>query len=220
MVFPSFVGRSALSLLVFGVALAQAGHAQPAAIAERYPSGSIHSEERADQALKDVEEERRRLDAGYAASERVCYERFFATDCLQKAKDERRDALARIRPIEIEANTFKRRARVEERERAAAERAAKREAQANERLLAKQASEEPAADGGSGNGRSGEAGAVSGQRKSSAAQARKRDPNGRAGEKKQPAVESQRRTAVEPRPKTENGQTCGSGCDKNTPSEK
>lgn len=136
MAFQSSNLRFLLYLFIVGLFPVRAAHAQWMTVMERYPAGSIHSEERADQALKDIELERRAIDARFAKSERACYDKFFATDCLQKAKDLRRDALARMRSIEIEANTFKRRSRAEEREKAAAERTAKREAQANERVQA------------------------------------------------------------------------------------
>jgi colicin import membrane protein len=147
MLFRSSIIRKTLFLSVAGIVLAQVAQAQSMAVVERYPSGSIRSEERADQALKDIEAERHVVDARFAENERACYGRFFATDCLQKAKDQRRDALTRMRPIEIEANTFKRRARVEAREKEAAERAAKREAHVNERV---QAASNPQTSGDSG----------------------------------------------------------------------
>jgi hypothetical protein len=114
---------------------------------ERYPSGSIRSEQIADQALKEVEVERRAIETRFAETERACYDRFFATSCVQKAKDARRDSLAKLRAIEVEAHTFKRRQRADEHERAAAERTAKREAQASERL---QSATTPQASGDSG----------------------------------------------------------------------
>jgi hypothetical protein len=116
-------------------------------IPERYPSGSIRSEELADKALSDLEAERKAIDARYAESERACYDKFFATSCLQKAKDARRDSLAKLRAIEVEAHTFKRRQRADDHERAAAERAAKRAAQASERM---QSTTTPQASGDSG----------------------------------------------------------------------
>jgi colicin import membrane protein len=147
MLFRSPIIRNALLLAVAGIVQMQAAHAQSMAVAERYPSGSIRSEERAAQALKDVEVERRAVETRFAENERACYGRFFATDCLQKAKDQRREALTRLRPIEIEANTFRRRVRAEGHEKEAAERAAKREAQVNERA---QAASNPPTSGDSG----------------------------------------------------------------------
>jgi hypothetical protein len=134
MVFQSRIVRKVLFLLIGGIVSAQPAYAEWSALIARYPSGSIQSEERADQALKDIEVERQALDARFVESERACYARFFVNDCLRKAKDQRRDAMTRMRSIEIEANTFKRRVRAEVHEKAAAERTVKREAQANERV--------------------------------------------------------------------------------------
>jgi len=94
-------------------------------IAERYPSGSIQSVESADRALADVQRERTRIDAEFANEERACYPKFFVTSCVDAAKERRRRALAQIQQVEVEANTFKRRARVEERDKALAEKAPK-----------------------------------------------------------------------------------------------
>lgn len=147
MSYRSSVRHFALLLAVCCILQMPAAHAQLMAIVERYPSGSIRSEELADQALKDIEAERRAVDARYTESERACFDKFFATSCMQKAKDQRRDALTRMRPIEIEAHTFKRRLRADAHAAAAAERAEKREAMVNEHA---QAASMPPTSGDSG----------------------------------------------------------------------
>jgi colicin import membrane protein len=95
----------------------------PANIAERYRPGSIQSVETADKVLEDAEKERARADAKFAADERACYPKFFVTSCIDAAKEERRRTLAQVQQVEVEANAFKRRARVAERDRALAEKA-------------------------------------------------------------------------------------------------
>lgn len=94
-----------------------------AGISDRYPSGSIRSVEIADHALTDVEQERSLVEARFADEERACYPKFFVTSCLDAAKEKRRRALAEIQQVEVEANAFKRRARVEERDKALADKA-------------------------------------------------------------------------------------------------
>lgn len=96
-----------------------------AGIVDRYPPGSIGSVEVADQALLEVQRERSRAEEKFADDERRCYPKFFVTSCMDAAKEERRHALAQVRQVEVEANAFKRRARVEERDKALAEKASK-----------------------------------------------------------------------------------------------
>jgi colicin import membrane protein len=121
--------------------------AQPAvlgiAVATHFPAGSIKSVENAELALDEVTAERERIEQRYGTAEQVCYAKFFATSCLDRAKEERRAALALIRPVEVEANAFKRRAKVEERDKALAEKRTEEEAQAAQR--AKQQQEHEAA---------------------------------------------------------------------------
>lgn len=109
-------------------------------IAARYPSGSIQSIETADRALKEVEEERTGVEARFAEDERVCYAKFFVNSCREAARERRRVALTRIRPVEVEANAFKRRARVEERDKALAEKRTAAEQETAERQQKQQQS--------------------------------------------------------------------------------
>lgn len=101
---------------------AQASSAAPAtSVAARYPSGSIQSTDAADQALAAVDKERSRIEAQFAGDERTCSTKFFATSCLDDAKEQRRHALAQARSVEVEAKAFMRRARVADRDKALAE---------------------------------------------------------------------------------------------------
>jgi colicin import membrane protein len=110
-----------------------------AALVEHYPPGSIKSVAVADQVLSEVGNERTRIEAHYAAEQTACYPKFFTTSCMDNAKEQRRYALAQIRPVEIQAEVFKRRDRVEQRDKALAEKRAEVEAEAPQR--AKEAKE-------------------------------------------------------------------------------
>lgn len=100
-------------------------------VAERYPAGSIQSQEVAAQALAAVIEARTTIEARFAAEQRGCYQKFFTTSCLDKATERRRVDLLVVKPIEVEANSYVRHARVAERDR----RVAEKMQQSEERLL-------------------------------------------------------------------------------------
>lgn len=100
-------------------------------LAERYPGGTIASVETAERALAEASASRADIEAVHATAKRACYPAFFSTACLDKAAEQRRTDLASLRPVEIEAEIFKRRARVIERDNALAER--ERTAQEEER---------------------------------------------------------------------------------------
>jgi colicin import membrane protein len=87
-------------------------------VAARYPSGSINSVEMAETALAEVRQERAEIEARLIKEQQACHPKFFVTACVDEAKERRRRALAQLRPIEIEANTFKRQARVTARDQA------------------------------------------------------------------------------------------------------
>ena len=114
-------------------AMAQHASDAVAAVSARYPSGSIRSVAEADAALAAAAKERTEIAARYAAEEQACHPKFFTTSCIDQAKERRRKAEASIRPVEIEANTFKRQARLDHREKALAERLEKEERQRQER---------------------------------------------------------------------------------------
>lgn len=93
-------------------------------LTERYPAGSIQSQEAATGVLAEITQTRSGIEARFAADQQACYPKFFTTSCLNKAKEQRRVDLLRVRPIEIEANAYIRQARVVERDRRLAEKAA------------------------------------------------------------------------------------------------
>ncbi|CAN7191852.1 hypothetical protein LJR289_000459 [Pseudoduganella sp. LjRoot289] len=86
-----------------------------------------HSIEQADARLAEVAKNRAAVEAEYSASEQVCYTKFFVNHCLDEAKERRRVALIGLRAIEVEANYFKRKFTVDQRDRELAERMKKDE---------------------------------------------------------------------------------------------
>lgn len=75
----------------------------------------------ADRKLARVARERAQAEAGFAASEQLCHAKFLVNNCLDKASEKRRATLAQLRAVEIEAEYFKRKFAVDERDRALAE---------------------------------------------------------------------------------------------------
>jgi colicin import membrane protein len=121
----------AIAILAAGAALAAPAVAQTtaqnagqeAAAAPSVPP--TQSVEQADAKLAQVAKDRAAVNDEYAESERVCYGKFFVNNCLDKAKEKRRVALASIRAVEVEAEHFKRAASVQKRDADLAERARK-----------------------------------------------------------------------------------------------
>ncbi|RBA23433.1 hypothetical protein [Herminiimonas fonticola] len=91
---------------------------------DKYPAGSIHSHEAANSALEMVTTARANIEARYKVEQRVCYPKFFTTSCLNKATERRRVDLLLLKPVEVEANAYIRQARVAERDKRLAEKAA------------------------------------------------------------------------------------------------
>jgi colicin import membrane protein len=104
-----------------------------APLQERYPSDSIQSQAAASAALKDVQDAREQIEARFAVEQHDCYPKFFTTSCLDKTTEHRRKDLVAIRPIEVEANAFIRKAKVVDRDRKLADKAAQDEADAGQR---------------------------------------------------------------------------------------
>jgi colicin import membrane protein len=103
-----------------------ASEPEMAAAAKPVPPTSV---EQADQRIAAVARERAAIEARFTEREEVCYRNFLVTPCLNDAKERRRSALAAQRAIEIDAEHFKRKAKVEERDRAMAEADAKLKAE-------------------------------------------------------------------------------------------
>ena len=68
----------------------------------------VSSVEQADAALVKVAKDRDAVEAEFSDSEGECYTKFFVNNCLDKAKEKRRVALAEIRVREVDAEHFKR----------------------------------------------------------------------------------------------------------------
>jgi len=119
------IGLSAALTLVCHTAAWADGDMTPEGLAAKYPSGSIQTQESADQALREVDQQRAAVEQKFAVQQHECYSKFFATDCLDAAKEERRVALAQIRKVEVDANSYVRSARVVERDRNLAEKRAR-----------------------------------------------------------------------------------------------
>lgn len=128
--------------LFFMIGLMTAAHAQvatgtdgangqidalTAAVVARHPANSIQSVAQADAALAEVARQRAQIEAQSVRDRQACNPTFFTTRCIDGVREHRRAALARLRPIEIEANALKRRTRVVERDRALAEKQRKAE---------------------------------------------------------------------------------------------
>jgi colicin import membrane protein len=115
---------AALSCLVAITGMATAQQGTVSHPADRFPPGSILSVEGAETALAAVAAERAEIDARFRADEAACYSQFFASACLDTAKERRRGDLLKLRPVELDANAFMRRNRAAERDQALADRRA------------------------------------------------------------------------------------------------
>jgi colicin import membrane protein len=94
--------------------------------------------------LDQVAAARAAIEATYASSEKVCYTKFFVNNCLDAAKERRRSALAYQAAIEDEAQYYKRKAAVDERDREVA--VAIKEFEADEARAAAQPAPAPRAE--------------------------------------------------------------------------
>lgn len=106
---------STLAAVVLVAALAGCVAVKPEKPMAPVPASQSVAE--ADARLATVVPERAREEAAYSASERVCYAKFLVNRCLDEAREKRRIALAGLRAIEVEADRFKRKAAVDERDR-------------------------------------------------------------------------------------------------------
>jgi colicin import membrane protein len=125
---------AALPALLLSMLLTACGTNRPAPREAAAPP--VTSTAQADQQLAAVARERAGIEARFAERERVCYDKFFVTSCLDEAKERRRAGLAAQRAIEVQAERFKRQAGVEERDRKLAE--AEKKFREEEAALAKE----------------------------------------------------------------------------------
>lgn len=118
--------RHAGTALVAGL-LAACAAQHPASLSSAFtPTTSVAQ---ADQRIAEVAAERAAIEARHAERERVCYDKFFVNNCLDEAKERRRLALAAQRAIEVDAEHFKRKDAVDQRDKAIAEADAKFQAE-------------------------------------------------------------------------------------------
>jgi colicin import membrane protein len=117
------------------VLLAGCGATRPAALAPPVPRSQSVAE--AERKLALVARERAQAEAAFAASEQLCYAKFFVNNCLDGARERRRATLSGLRAIEIEAEHFKRQSNVDARDRALAK--AEQEFQAQQARMAAEA---------------------------------------------------------------------------------
>lgn len=99
----------------------------PASLLARYPAGSIVSVPQANRALVEVKRGRTEIEMRFKSEEKACYKTFLANKCVAEAKARRRLALAEIKPIQIQADQFKRHDAVVKRDKALAEKQTKEE---------------------------------------------------------------------------------------------
>jgi hypothetical protein len=129
--------RCAVAPLLVFTLLAGCGAIQPAPSEPLAPPAPpSRSEADADRKLAWVTIERAKAGTVYAASEQVCYTKFLVNRCLDRARELRRERLATLRAIEVEAEHFKRKAAVEQRDREIAEAEKKFEADNEARMAA------------------------------------------------------------------------------------
>lgn len=110
------------------VTMVLATSAMPAQAETRDPVPVVtptQSVAQADATLERVTRERAAVAGTFAAEEAVCNDKFFVNNCMDKAKDKRRVAMAQLRAEEVEAEHFKRAASVAKRDAELSERARK-----------------------------------------------------------------------------------------------
>lgn len=147
-IFPSLRPRVAClsaALAAWTLFAAATAQASPEDLAQRYPKGSFSSVEQADQALQQVQQERAAVEAEFADAQYACYSKFFSTPCVDHAKDRRREALNALRAVEVDAQAYKRREKVAERDSALQQQADKDAAEAPDRAAREKENEEKAA---------------------------------------------------------------------------
>lgn len=105
-----------------------------APLSQRYPAGSIKSDEAAQKALDEARQDRQAASVRYVVDQRACYRKFLVNSCLEEAKERKRLADKNIKQVEVEANTYQRQATVDERDRTLAEQRVSDEQDAARRL--------------------------------------------------------------------------------------
>ncbi|MFZ1179954.1 MAG: hypothetical protein WAN92_00265 [Herbaspirillum sp.] len=75
---------------------------------QRYSSGAAMSVEDADAILAEAGKEREVINDQHIDDQRACYHRFFASSCLEDARERNRIALKQVREVEVAARARRR----------------------------------------------------------------------------------------------------------------
>ncbi|HWW07677.1 hypothetical protein [Collimonas sp.] len=150
---PTLVALGIAALLLTLAVNVQAADAQLKPVAEpaaeltaRYPLETLNSVETANRALADVADAKAEVEARDLEQRRACYQKFFVNNCLDAAKEQRRQAMKTIRPVDITANAFLRKDRADERDKALEVHAAEQPAEAAQKAQDQKAKELSNAD--------------------------------------------------------------------------
>lgn len=81
---------------------------------QTYAAGAIESLVMSDLAIDEANAAKNDVQKWYAQAEQTCYEKFFVTSCLNDIKLFRRDKLAILQRINVEAKAWQRKQRIEE----------------------------------------------------------------------------------------------------------
>ena len=116
--------KSTFWIAAVALGLSAAALAQEAdeVLAEEFPPQSITTVERANAALRRVAVVRTEIGERTQREKTDCYQRFFATACLNTAADHERKSKKSVRRVEVEANALLRKEKAAERDRAVAQR--------------------------------------------------------------------------------------------------
>ncbi|MBI3229748.1 MAG: hypothetical protein HYZ45_06095, partial [Burkholderiales bacterium] len=103
---------------------------------------SFASIDEANKVLQDLAVKREAVQAQFVQDEMACQPKFFMASCLESAKEKRRLALAELRPLEINAERYKRAKKVEQRDQDLAQKQREHELEMPKRLAEQQKREE------------------------------------------------------------------------------
>lgn len=85
-----------------------------ATLDQTYAAGLISSSTISEQAIVEATSAKSEVQKWYVQAEQTCYDKFFVTSCLNDIKLTRRDKLAILQRINVEAKAWQRKQRIEE----------------------------------------------------------------------------------------------------------
>lgn len=85
-----------------------------AALDQTYAANAITSSAISEQAIIEANSAKNDVQKWYTQAEQTCYDKFFVTSCLNDIKLTRRDKLAILQRINVEAKAWQRKQRIEE----------------------------------------------------------------------------------------------------------